>query len=191
MKWIAAFAAGLAVSGCAQTMSTQPDRASPNSWSSTLDEKCRRCVPSKYISTGFPVPLPKRAIIYGFTGEFASKADTWILNLDTGEIIHCEAKSNGAGEWKNTASYPGIVERNALEKLRGAAANLWISQPYNILGWDSPGAVEEDEVVSGSQIVAFSRFAPNDREIVTAINSALPAEAVRTNGSFVIRAPRQ
>jgi hypothetical protein len=191
MKWAVAFAAALAVSGCAQNKSAQSDFSSTKPWFSTLDEKCRRCVPSKYVLVKLPVQLPKRAVLYGFTGEFANKSDTWIVNLDTGEVILCEGVSNGAGEWKDTASHLGTVDRSALEKLRASTANLWKSEPYNILGWDSPGAVEVDEVVSGSQLVAFSRFAPNDRDIVAAINSALPAGAARTNGSFVVRAPKQ
>lgn len=191
VKRVFAIAAVLAVSGCAHNAGAESNSGATTSWSSVLDEKCSRCVSSKYVTVPLDVPLPKRAIIYGFTGEFATKTDTWIVNLDTGEIIQCKSASNDAGKWKQTVSHLGNVDETALGKLRAAAANLWTSERYNVLGWDSPGAVELDQVISGARLVAFSRFAPNDRDIVSAINSALPANAAATNGSYVVRAPKQ
>ncbi len=71
-----------------------------------------------------------------------------------------------------------------MERLRASAAALWRSAPHEMSV--SPGAFENDEVVSGSRLVAFNRFSRDDHDIVAAINSALPAGAARTTGSFVI-----
>lgn len=109
-----------------------------------------------------------------------------MVNLDTGEITKYEAISDSTGSWKTTTSLLGTVDPSALERLRNSAAALWRSERYDQLKWLSPGTFEEDEVVSGSRLVAFSRFAPNDHDIVAAIHSALPPDAARTNGSFVI-----
>lgn len=191
MKWTVAFAAALAASGYAQNVAAQSNVAPKKSWSSTLDENCRRCVSSKPALAGLPAPLPKRAIIYGFTGEFARQVDTWVVNLDTGEIINFEAVSNNsrsdaAREWKRTTNHLGTVKPDALERLRASAAALWASKPFNGLIYISPGTMEQDEVISGSRLVAFSRFASRDHDIVAAVNSALPADAAIPNGSFVV-----
>jgi hypothetical protein len=192
-RTIAVLAAALVVAGCVQgrtTSGTRPGIMPITKWTSKLDENCRRCVSAKSFRDTAQIPLPERAIVYSFTGEFAHKVDWWLVDLDTGEITKRESISNNAREWNTTTNHVGIVDPNALVRLRDSASTIWRSDPYNLVGWLSPGADEEDFVVSGSRLVAFSRFAPNDHFIVTAINSALPTEAAKTNGSFVVIPPR-
>jgi hypothetical protein len=187
MKWTIALTAALVAAGSAQSQTSgraESVVAPTANWIPTLNEKCGRCVSAKSIRGTSPVPLPERAIIYSFTGEFAKHVDWWLINLDTGQIIRWEAILTGAGERKETITAFGTINPSTLERVRASAAILWRSQPY--LPVRSPGTVEEDYVVSGSQMVAFSRFAPDDRDIVAAINSSLPADAVTTTGSFVV-----
>ncbi|MBV9992247.1 MAG: hypothetical protein JOZ72_13265 [Alphaproteobacteria bacterium] len=179
--------------GCARNRSADDAPSAPaltKDWSATLDENCRRCTNgTEYIRKTLPVPLPRRAIVYGFTGEFASRVEIWVVDLDTDEIVKSETLVDDAGNWKRTVSHLDPPEPGILERLRTSAATLWRSEPYRMPF--SPNASENDEVVSGSRLVSFSRFSRNDHDIVAAIESALPAGAGGATGSFVLQGPNR
>jgi len=190
MTWKLAFAATLAILGSVLNsgVDAHSRTASATSWTTTLGADCRRCVAAASSRKEAPVPIPERAITYSFTGEFAHSANWWLLNLDTGEITKWEAVTNDAGERKTATTSVGTVSVHNLERVRAAAAALWRSKPHAPMV--SPGAEEDDYVFSGSRLVAFDRFSRNDRDIVAAIECALPADARNTTGSFVVMQPK-
>jgi len=180
--------------GCAQIPSaavSHTEVAAAEDWRSVIDAPCKRCAPSKSDRDRVQVRLPKRAVVYSFTGEFARSSHWWLINLDTGEITERESAADKDGNWTTTTEHFGKVEVVALDNLRASAAKLWRSEPYDALRWYPPGTAEDDFVLSGSQLVAFSRFASNDRYVVTAIDAALPSDAPKSSGSFTIIGPRK
>jgi hypothetical protein len=177
-------AAAILVTSALAALDAGANAASPADWTVTLDHPCRRCLPAETVRKDAPTPIPNRAVIYSFTGEFAHRATWWLINLDTGKVTNRESVSK-AGKWETTTGNFGVLNPDALAAIRAAAAAVWRSEPFKTLEL-IPGADVEDFVISGSRQVAFRRFTPRDHQIVAAIEAALPPDATTTNGSFVI-----
>jgi hypothetical protein len=144
----------------------------PPTWASTMAEACLRCVAAASERERASVPLPERAVVYSFVGEFAPRAQWWLVDLDTGQITERVWVSGGAADPTVTVKHLGKVDTGALTNLRAAAARLWRSKPPREPGF-APGVVEEAYVISGSRMVAFSRLTPSDGYVVIALEAAL------------------
>jgi hypothetical protein len=159
----------------------------PQSWRSILDADCERCASAKWEREHAPFQLPKRAVSYSFTGEFAHTSEWWSINLADGEITKWEWVKTEATGVQTKLTHPGVVEAGALANLRAAAVKLWRSDPPPLESiMISPGVEEYDEVISGQRLVPFQRYDPKYGYIVAAIESALPADAAKASGSFII-----
>jgi hypothetical protein len=191
MKSIKTLVAAFLLAGCAQTSSTggaRDEAAADGDWVSTIAEACPRCVPAKTGRENAPVSIPKRAVIYSFTGEFATRSRWWLINLDTGEITERESKQTQAGDWKAEIYHPGTVDAGALATLRASAVRLWRSKRPAIIGY-APGTDEEAYLISGERMIIFSRLTPDDRFFAVAVDAAL--HAADTDGSWTVRSKPQ
>lgn len=151
-------------------------RAGPSpplpSWAATMAEDCLRCVAAASEREHASVPIPERAVVYSFAGEFATRGQWWLIDLDTGQITDCEWVSAGTAAPKVTIKPLGTVDTAALTNLRASAARLWRSKPPHDIEI-APGVFEDAEVISGSRMVAFSRQFPSDSYVVTAVDASL------------------
>lgn len=139
-------------------------------WNSALAEPCPLCVAAKDERARAPVPIPNRAVVWSFSGEFARGGQWWLIDLDTGQVTQCEWVSGSAAH--RMIKQIGVVDPEAQTNVRAAAARLWRSTGSDMV-YIAPGAIEDDVVVSGTRMIAFSRADPNNNYIVSAIEAAL------------------
>jgi hypothetical protein len=141
-------------------------------WAATLDGPCDRCMPARTERREAPVPIPQRAVIYSFVGEFATKTRWWQIDLDTGGVILREWVSGTAGPVER---HVGVVDAGRLASLRTAAARLWRQKwthsPPEI--GIAPGTYEEAYVVSGARLVRFSRLVQSESYVADAVDAAV------------------
>src|SRR5271154_220516 len=115
MECIKALVVALVLGGCARAspIHDAQERAVIGDWVSAITDTCQRCASAKWDRGHAPVSLPERAVVYSFTGEFATRVQWWLINLDTGEITEREAISSADAVWKTETKHFGIVESEA------------------------------------------------------------------------------
>lgn len=146
------------------------DQSAFRDWTSIISDPCQRCVSANLYNA--PIRIPIHSVVYSFSGEFAHKVDWWLINLDTGEVTERESISVEPTKWQTETRNFLIADAKALSDVRASAAKLWCSKlPLNIA--ISPGADEEDYVISIDRMVPFFRLSPVDSFFTTAVEVAL------------------
>ncbi|HEY3811728.1 MAG TPA: hypothetical protein VGL66_00760 [Caulobacteraceae bacterium] len=156
---------------------------SVSGWRATVSAPCPRCVDAELGRKDEPLPIPERAIVFSFTGEFATEGNWLMVDLDTGQVTERAWTRKSM-----TVRQRGVLKPKALSLLRTAAAERWRSPPL-AHPTIPPGTVEEDYIISGARLMAFSRFAPEDKAFVDRLTKALREVGIASemSGSFVIR----
>jgi hypothetical protein len=133
-------------------------------WSVSLRGPCPRCMTSTTERANAPVPIPQRAIVYSFTGEFATETSWWLIDLDTGQVTLRRTTSQSS-----TTTEPNMLDPAKLENLRRVAVRAWRARFSMRLPAMAPGTSIDAYVVSGGRMVDFNPLERRDDFITKAV----------------------
>ena len=140
------------------------------SWRSGPDPfrgACPRCTASSVERAQARVPIPQRAIVYAFAGEFATEGRWWLIDLDTGRVTLRRTTRD-----TSTTTTFNPLDAATLAKLRHAAVRTWRSK-VSLRPVMAPGVFVEAYVVNGERAVTFNPLDPADGVITKAVGNAL------------------
>jgi hypothetical protein len=141
--------------------------AASGDWSTALSGSCPRCVASTGERANAPVPIPQRAIVYSFVGEFASESRWWLIDLDTGQVILRRTSRDSS-----TTTMPFALDQTKLNDLRRIAVRTWHSR-LPMRPAMAPGTTVDAYIVNGGQLSRFNPLEPADDFITKAVEGAI------------------
>jgi hypothetical protein len=136
---------------------------SDDAWPSILGATCPLCISASETRASLPVSVSERAVIYFPTGEFATIARWYVVDLDTGTVVFL-VKSLEPGAASTEQRWQ--LNPEALSDLRGASIGAWRKRPPRRIFF-TPGANPELDVMAGERMVSFN---PDDPSVSLLMN---------------------
>lgn len=137
-----------------------------SNWAASFAGKCPRCVSAARERNEAPLPVPERAIVYSFNGEFAKENDWWLIDLDTGSVVLRKSAASSVTLSKFD------LDHEDLNRLRTAAGFIWHQPSSRVISF-APGAFVDAVIVNGGKMAAYDPFDSTDKIIDDAVKDII------------------